>query len=495
MAFVFGCTNLEEELNDAVVSTSGGVSATDLLSGAYSALRELQHEQDLLPAYVHSSDELIPPTRGADWDDAGAWRSHHFQTWTNAHPHIAKLWRDLNSRSFAAQSVLCNGDATAQQTAEATFLRVFNDYLILDLWGKVPRRECGEDLLLSPTLLLLRADGISTLIAELEGVFSSLPAGTNPRVANQNAAHALLAKMYLNKAVYEATSSDGGAMSGPYTFSAADMNKVIENVNAITGRSLAANYFDNFIPNNTNTSSELLFVSENILGGAGGRVLSRWHMSMHYNQNPSGWNGFVATTELYNLFESGDFRFKQTLPQITDNGGGYNAGFLIGQQFKSNGDPIKDRQGNNLSFTQDVNIFNASEEKGIRVVKYIPDYVNDNNPNNDYVFLRYADARLMKAEAIMRGGTDAETALNIVNELRTLRNASLLTSVTEQDLLAERSRELYWEGWRRQDQIRFNTFLGTWQEKPTASTEKALLMPIPAEAISADPNLKQNPGY
>lgn len=495
LAISYSCTNLDEDLKDAVGSSSDGVAAEDLLTGAYSSLRELQSEQNLFAAYVHSSDELIPPTRGADWDDAGAWRAHHFQTWTNSHPHIARLWRALNSRAFAAQSVLCNGDASAQQEAEATFLRVFSDYLILDLWGKVPRRECDEDLLLSPTGLITRADGIGVLIAELEAVITTLPAGTNPIVANQNAANALLAKMYLNKGVYEATSADGGAVSGPYTFSPEDMNKAIGYINAISGRSLASNYFDSFVPDNTNTSSELLFVSENVQGGATGDVLSRWHMTMHYNQNPSGWNGFVSTTELYNLFESQDLRLKQNLPEITNNGGGFNAGFLVDQQFNADGSPVLDRQGNNLAFTSDVDILNSSEEKGIRVVKYIPDYVNDNNPDNDYVFLRYADARLMKAEAILRGGADSETALDIINELRSLRNASTLTSVTEKDILDERSRELYWEGWRRQDQIRFNTYLGTWQEKSETSTEKALLMPIPAEAISSDPNLIQNPGY
>ncbi len=509
---VFGCTDLDEELNDSINSSDSSVSASDLLIGAYSSLRELQHEQDLLPAYVHSSDELIPPTRGGDWDDAGLWRDHHLHGWTNTHAHIDKTWRDLNSRAFNAQQVLCNGDGSASEIAQATFLRTFLDFFTMDLFGVVPRRACGEDLLLPPTEQLQRIEAVDVFISELEAVFNDLPSSGTPDVATQNAARMLLAKLYLNRAVYKATGADGGALEGPYSFEAADMTAVINNVNDLAGYTLEDEYFSSFISANSETSSEIIFVSQNELGGATGRINNRWHMSMHYNQQPSGWNGFVATVELYNLFEDSDVRKSSAVPGISDQFG-YNAGFLIGQQSGpvDGGlvfEDLKDRQQGPLVFTEDVNLFNSNETRGIRVVKYTPNptftvennslqFANDNAPGNDYVFFRYADARLMKAEAILRGGTDTggETALDIVNELRMMRNATALPAVTESDILDERSRELYWEGWRRNDQIRFGTFLGTWQEKGSASTAKSLLMPIPAEAISTNPNLIQNPGY
>ncbi len=509
---MFGCTDLDEELNSSI-GEGADFSASDLLTGTYSSLRELQHEQDLLPSYVHSSDELIPPTRGGDWDDAGLWRDHHLHAWTNTHAHIDKTWRDLNSRAYNAQLVLCNGDATASEFAQATFLRTFLDFFTLDLFGVIPRRACDEDLLLPPTEQVDRADAVDLFISELEGVLNDLPSSGTPDVATQNAARMLLAKLYLNRAVYKATGADGGALEGPYSFEAADMTAVINNVNTLTGYDLEDEYFSSFIPANSETSSEIIFVSKNDESGATGRINNRWHMSMHYNQQPSGWNGFVATTELYNLFEDGDVRKSSAVPGLS-NTFGYNAGFLIGQQ----SGPVdgglaivelKDRQQAPLVFTEDVDLFNSDERRGIRVVKYIPNtetnitsenaisFINDDAPGNDYVFFRYADARLMKAEAILRGGTDSggETAEGIINELRNIRNASTLTSVTLDDILDERARELYWEGWRRNDQIRFGTFLGTWQEKGSASTAKSLLMPIPAEALSTNPNLTQNPGY
>src|SRR5690625_6024042 len=70
----------------------------------------------------------------------------------------------------------------------------------------------------------------------------------------------------------------------------------------------------------------------------------------------------------------------------------------------------------------------------------------------------------MKAEAHFRKGETSE-ALELINELWAHRNASLLASLDEQDILDERGRELYWEGWRRQDLVRFSAFTNELEEK------------------------------
>jgi hypothetical protein len=85
----------------------------------------------------------------------------------------------------------------------------------------------------------------------------------------------------------------------------------------------------------------------------------------------------------------------------------------------------------------------------------------------------------------------------MVNELRTLRGATPLGSVTDADLLAERGRELYVEFWRRNDMLRFGAFTGAWTYKNEASIgdDKWKLYPIPVNALLSNPNLVQNPGY
>ena len=94
----------------------------------------------------------------------------------------------------------------------------------------------------------------------------------------------------------------------------------------------------------------------------------------------------------------------------------------------------------------------------------------------------------------MRKG-DNVGALAIVNPLRAVRGATAMASINETSLLAERARELYLEGWRRTDLVRFGKFLEPWAEKPNTDDPKYLLFPFPSAQIVANPSLMQNPGY
>ncbi|HLR32607.1 MAG TPA: RagB/SusD family nutrient uptake outer membrane protein, partial [Fodinibius sp.] len=131
----------------------------------------------------------------------------------------------------------------------------------------------------------------------------------------------------------------------------------------------------------------------------------------------------------------------------------------------------------------------------IRVIKYLVNPDAPEESGTDFVFFRYAHALLMKAEAHFRKGESAQ-ALDIINQIREQRNASPLTpgSLDEQTILNERGFELYWEGHRRTDQIRFGTFTEAWSEKE-ASEDYRVLFPIPQRALDTNPNLIQNSGY
>jgi len=113
---------------------------------------------------------------------------------------------------------------------------------------------------------------------------------------------------------------------------------------------------------------------------------------------------------------------------------------------------------------------------------------------------------LMVAEATTRLAHSNDvtgTALTLVNGLRSARDATPAASMTlvntanlndPNTLLAERGRELYWESQRRPDLIRFGMFLKPWAYKPT-DDPKYLVFPVPNQALAANPNLVQNPGY
>ncbi|WP_271783625.1 RagB/SusD family nutrient uptake outer membrane protein [Aquimarina algiphila] len=492
----YSCTDLEEELNQNLTAEEAAIagSASDALNAAYDRLKDFQHTDFMFVLMEHPSDEIAGPTRGADWDDGGAWRALHLHTWNSSHPRVVDSWGSTLSGIFRATEVLGFNPDTSQK-AQAAFLRSLFIYTATDLFGTVPLREPGEDLAGLPSVTANRTEAIDIAIQELEAELNNLPTETNPAIANIYAGHALLAKMYLNRAVYKATDADGTPQPGPFTFETADMNRVIELCDAIINSgnySLEDDYFSSFSPTNTETSSEIIFVSQNTNDFAG--EIRRFNfMTLHYNQNPGSWNGFVTLSDFYDSFEDSDVRKSSVIPNLSENSG-LTGGFLIGQQFDVDGNALEDRQGNPLVFTRDFALANSEEVKGIRVVKYQPDYTNINIPNQDFVFYRYADVLLMKAEALLRTGNTGG-ALDIVNTIRMQRSASMLGTLTEADLLAERGREMYWEGHRRNDQIRFGTLLDPVQERPTASDRTKLVFPIPAEALATNPNLTQNPGY
>jgi len=107
----------------------------------------------------------------------------------------------------------------------------------------------------------------------------------------------------------------------------------------------------------------------------------------------------------------------------------------------------------------------------------------------------------MKAECLVRANNDVSGALAIISDIRTKRNAPAITASSPAAMLdkiyIERGLELYWEGHRRQDMIRFGTFLQPKSEKPDVSPSTAVLLPIPQSAIDGTPGgiLHQNPGY
>jgi hypothetical protein len=127
-------------------------------------------------------------------------------------------------------------------------------------------------------------------------------------------------------------------------------------------------------------------------------------------------------------------------------------------------------------------------------MKYQPDFANPLAGANDFGFIRYADVLLMKAEALWRKGNVA-SAIPIVNQVRKARGLTDISAITEANLLAERGHELYYEGWRRNDLIRFGKFNDPVINREVASPLTRRLFPIPMNEIVNNPLLKQNEGY
>lgn len=494
IAFGVSCTNLDEEVLDGFVTTGGGGNPNTgaFLQSAYEGLRGFQDQDKMFTLQEMSGDGLVGPTRGGDWDDNAKWRQFHVHTWGPDNVEVRNAWNSLLTNVYNCNLVIYN-QATDSQKIQARFLRAFYYYNVIDFFGQAPYREEGSAITDDPKYWT-RKEATAFVISELEAIIGQLPARnpTDASIANADAAHLLLAKLYLNKGVFNADNA-----AGPYTFDAADMNKVISHVDAITSSGLATEYWSNFAPTN-NTSNEIIFSSKNVLGSGGG-IQSRWRMGMHYNQTPDGWNGFATVAEYYDRFDAADDRRQHTSPDIITFYGN-PIGFQYGQMYKPGGVvPLKDRKGNPLFYTKELTMITSGptlETAGIRTQKYEPDHANLGNPENDYVLMRYSDALLMKAEAALRGGTGgAATAKTIIDQIDVRAKLPAgSTPATLDGIYLERGKELWYEGWRRNDMIRFEKFLAPRELKPIASDPKYALYPIPADALF-NKNAKQNPGY
>lgn len=491
MAFT-GCTKLDEDLHGQV--GSGGVGSENvpaLLNAAYISMRNPYYgPYGWWALQEFPTDEAMVPTRGGDWDDNGAWRALHLHRWESDHTRIHSVFRDLLSVGYVATDVL-QYNPNPEQEAQARFLRAFGEYSVLDGWGQVPYREAGEDVTQPPRVRGAQEE-IDYLISEVSDIIENLPSGRIDR-ASPDAARMLLMKIYLNKGAFLNRQSP--------TFANEDLQVVVRLADEIINGGkykLIDDYYLNFAPTNGQSSTENIFTGENRGGeDAATGMTNMWVAPLHYNQNPRGNNGFCTLSDFYNKFEESDVRRGGEYPGVT-NVSGVRVGFLVGQQVNQNGENLTDRRGNPLAFTPEVSIIerdqNHLEVAGIRVIKYPIDYANGSTSllNNDWVFYRYSDVLLMKAEALLRLGQTGE-ALNLVNQVRAKRGASSFSELNEQLLLDELGREFFWEGHRRTDLIRFGKFLEAWQEKP-ASDAKNLLFPIPLNQLG-NPNYTQNPGY
>jgi hypothetical protein len=475
--FSASCTDLSTELTDSIgVETSTGSFSGDpaaLLATSYNRLGDIVGSSygGCFTLNETPSDELIIPTRSTDWGNNGVFRVLHTHTWDARHSDLLSVWDRMNRVVYSSNQVLVS-NPTALQAAEAKALRAYFMFYAMDFFGQVPFREVDEGVDVDPRVMS-RSEAFDFIIADLEAALPVVPewdGGANKTQVNKAFIHTLMARMYLNKAVYTSANP-----AGPYTFAAEDMNQVISHCDqaASAGFEYETDYFQNFTEG---SGKEHIFAATNYTSGM--------HVWPQLHNAQGGWNGPTTLPSFYNKFEAQDTRIGYVPAS------GLGRGFLVGQQYGADGQPLLNRSGNPLVLTPEVSLIGNPDYTGIRVVKYL---VNGSGP---YALMRYPDIRLMKAEAILRGGTPTqnETAQGIVDELRAARGASNM-AVSLEMLLDERGREFYWEGYRRMDQIRFGTYItGTWEYK-TVQEPHLVLYPIPQVALDSNPNLVQNPGY
>ncbi len=542
------CTDLQEEILDesSASELSEGETIDGLLAPVYAKLPDVFLHTRYFALQEISTDEAILPYRGGtDWGDNGIYLALHDHTFDPTNANIGNTWNEILpsiSRTITAIDQLPNyGDPRAQTyLAEARAMRAYYSMLTLDLYDLVFVKENVDD----DSQILRGTEGLNYVTSELEAVEPLLPESDNPGRLNRGGAQALLARLYLNAAVYRDRYAED------FDFTEADMAKVIDYCDRIINSGqyeLAPEFFSLFDSDN-HDNKELIFAVDQRAELNGHNRMAYFSISgdvfpLPEFPNANGTDGPAITPTFYRSWvdaygsedPSVDPRFfKRNLPEFVGNdtcmaGSDFriDRGILRGQQFGlqreadgfvrcENGDfkvgPLvhlsRERPDLAVDYTELVDFTpeGSNYPSGYRVEKYEFSPKSNSGRNNgdaDLVIVRLADVYLMRAEAKLRMNADAEGALADVNSVRAARTARppappALERVDLDLLLRERGFELYWEHQRRTDLIRFGKYEDTWTEK-TNNERFRRVYPIPQTAIDGASSetgyLVQNEGY
>lgn len=490
--FSQSCTDLEEEIYSEVTPETFFQSEAEFVSAlgnAYTQLRGYGGNGNVFSLQGVTSDEMVVPTRGQDWDDGGHWRRLHTHEYIFEDPIIGGGWsfcyggiNTCNRLIFQFEQLEVEGaDAFI---AELKVLRALYYYWLLDLYGNVPlvtEFDVPADFAPANNSRQEVYNFIEKEIMDNVGMLKDEVGGSAYGRINKYTAHAILAKLYLNAQVYIGTPK--WAETVAYTDSIINSEKY----------ALAPDYADNFVTNNEG-SPEFIFAipyDEVFFQGFNVPMMTLHYLSQRtYNLTAQPWNGFCSMQEFYESYEDTDVRKENN--------------FIVGPQFSASGERLidngaeaSDPDGPPLTFTPEINELGpqAWRQAGARIGKW--EFALGATPNlsNDLAVFRYADILLMKAEALFRQGDTGGEALRLVNLIRERAGVAPFTALTEDDLLAERGREMFAEHTRRSDLIRFGRYNEAWQFKPADPSTHVNIFPIPRGQLDANKNLVQNPGY
>lgn len=446
-----------------------------------------------------SMQELTTDEAVIGWND-GTILNLHAQTWTSGNEFIRTMYsrimyqvaltneylRQTSDGALDGRGVDGQLRADIQEyRAEARFLRALSYYHALDLFGNVPFVTEDDPIGAFLPEQIQRAELFDYVESELLAIENEIVGARENEYgrADRAAVWMLLSKLYLNAEVYNGTNRYSDVIT--YT------NRIIEsgyNIPDIPYQHL-------FLADNDRNGAENEIIFPITFDGlntqAYGGMTFIIHAAIGGTMDPaefgvnSGWAGLRTTEQFVDIFPNGAdsedaramFHTDGQQKEITSISN-FNHGYAI-TKYKNvdvNGDWGRDTTGE--------------------------------FPDTDFPMFRLADAYLMYAEAVVRGGGgSAAQAVSYINELRERAYGDSSENISSSDLtlnfiLNERGRELYWEAHRRTDLIRFNQFTenGVWAFKggvPQGTTTSSYrnLMPIPASDLGVNTNLTQNPGY
>ena len=450
---------------------------------------------------VASTDEAI-----IRWSDAGV-PDFHNMSWTPANTFNNAYYNRLGQQIAFANSFIDNAQALASDPevgyyiAEARFIRAYAYYNVIDAFGKAPLVTSSKaDLKPAQNTRAELFNFVESELKDLEGKLKAARANEYGRV-DVVAAQALLARLYLNAKVYIGQDK--------YTDCITYAKKVIASsysLNTTDANNNGTAYDELFLADNNSNGAQNEFIFLASFDGLNTKTYGGTAFIIHGatggNMNASslgindGWSGLTAPKEFVNKFEVSARNSNNEPTAWKDK----RAMFYTDGQTYENTD-LKDFTKSGDAITKFKNITSTGAAGKDPEKKF---------PDTDLPLIRLAEVYLTYAEAVLRGGTggDRATALGYINQLRSRAYGNASGNIADSNLtldfiLDERARELYWEGLRRTDLIRYGKFTGgayLWSFKGGAASGVAVpdyrnLYPIPQDARTANENLTQNTGY
>ena len=490
----------------------GGATDGQGLQGTCRGIYDLQ---------TFGSDEAMIPTRGTDWYDGGIWQELYRHDWTPGHPMLGNAWSylykviTLCNRSLElleSHQHLLDEVQYVEYTAEVRALRAIYYWYLMDLFGRIPIITTSKTSL-SQLQQMPRSQIFKFVCTELQQVCpylhhenSARPGDYYGRVTYHVACF-VLAKLMLNAEVYldnnwtDGDHPDGSALTisvDGKTMNAWEATIYYCNQLENADYELEELYSSNFEVHNENSNENIWVIpmDKDLYYNEMQYFFRSWHYRHAAAYGFTGENGACATKRTLEIFKYGTWSED---PRFLLN-------YYDGIVFDNDRKIVRDRNGEVFEYKPwevelDLSDSPYLETAGARMNKYVVDRNATKNGklmDNDIVLFRLADVLLMHAEALLRNG-QAEEGQDYFNAVRDRVDAPK-KPLTLQNLLDERLLELCWEGWRRQDLIRFgkyeSLFMGDqWDEKVDESDGHTTVFPIPGGMIDFNPNLTQNPGY
>ena len=490
----------------------GGATDGQGLQGTCRGIYDLQ---------TFGSDEAMIPTRGTDWYDGGIWQELYRHDWTPGHPMLGNAWSylykviTLCNRSLElleSHQHLLDEVQYVEYTAEVRALRAIYYWYLMDLFGRIPIITTSKTSL-SQLEQMPRSQIFKFVCTELQQVCPNLHYENSARPGDYygrvtyHVACFVLAKLMLNAEVYldnnwtDGDHPDGSALTisvNGETMNAWEATIYYCNQLENADYELEELYSSNFEVHNENSNENIWVIpmDKDLYYNEMQYFFRSWHYRHAAAYGFTGENGACATKRTLEIFKYGTWSED---PRFLLN-------YYDGIVFDNDRKIVRDRNGEVFEYKPwevelDLSDSPYLETAGARMNKYVVDRNATKNGklmDNDIVLFRLADVLLMHAEALLRNG-QAEEGQDYFNAVRGRVDAPE-KPLTLQNLLDERLLELCWEGWRRQDLIRFgqyeSLFMGDqWDAKVDERDRHTTVFPIPGGMINFNPNLTQNPGY